>query len=100
MDKIRVVWYNMRHETQAIYAHYCYGQNKSVGVKAKPECCREQNRNTGNGPVKRASAIDNASFVLFSCSYRIPRPPWGADRPVLRAKPEKVYTITHETTNR
>jgi|GEM_PF-6592086 len=21
MDKIRVVWYNMRHETQAIYAH-------------------------------------------------------------------------------
>ena len=75
-------------------------QEFPVGVKAKPECCREQNRNTGNGPVKRASAIDNASFVLFSCSYRIPRPPWGADRPVLRAKPEKVYTITHETTNR
>ena len=32
-----------------------------VEVKAKPECCSEQNRNGVRGPVKRASAIDIAS---------------------------------------
>ena len=37
-----------------------------VGVKAKPECCSEQNRNNGDGPVKRASAGDSAFWPLIT----------------------------------
>ena len=33
----------------------------AVAVKAKPECCSEQNRNGKRGPVKLASAIDIGS---------------------------------------
>ena len=36
-----------------------------VAVKAKPECCSEQNRNGAREPVKRASARDFASKMAI-----------------------------------
>ena len=43
-----------------LYAYFL-----SVAVKAKPECCSEQNRNGAREPVKRASARDFASKMAI-----------------------------------
>ena len=41
------------------------GLARGVAVKAKPECCSEQNRNGAREPVKRASARDFASKMAI-----------------------------------